>query len=636
MSSHALHRIKAASPFIVTTAIALLFAFSGIILFQNLKASALNGNDFNPGRIIDDSVFYNNGSMSASQVQNFLNSKVPTCDTNGTMAASDWGRPDITHAKLAEYIRNGTNGYKRDTGFHAPPYTCLKDYRQNTPQMESASGLCGQLSAKQGQSAAQIIVDISNACSINPQVLLVLLEKEQSLITDAWPLQRALTSATGFDCPDTSPCDPAYAGPFYQLYYAARQFKVYQKYPNSYNYIAGRTNRIYWHPDLSRCGSSQVYIENQATAGLYNYTPYRPNQAALNNLYGTGDSCSSYGNRNFWVLFSNWFGSTRSFTASGAIGARWTNIGGGASKLGYPVSNEVTGLKNGGAVQWFEAGQMFWTSTTGAWEISGGIAKYWNAAGAENSPFGYPVSGELTNANGETYQDFQSGRIYWTPQHDSWGVLGFARQRWETIGGDTSILGVSTGLGWCGLKNNGCYQPFQNGKIYWSPTTNAWEVSGAIGTYWAQTLWEQGKYGYPTSAETPSSRGGSSQKFENGTIYWTSKTSAWGVSGGIATQWNSIGGVDSILGYPTSGERDGLKNGGMVQWFENGQIFWTPANGGWYVSGGIRGYWNSTGAENGQFGYPISNESINTNGETYQDFQNGRIYWTPQRGSYTI
>jgi hypothetical protein len=58
------------------------------------------------------------------------------------------------------------------------------------------------------------------------------------------------------------------------------------------------------------CGSSNVNITTQATAALYTYTPYQPNQAALNNLYGTGDGCSAYGNRNFWRIFNDWFGST--------------------------------------------------------------------------------------------------------------------------------------------------------------------------------------------------------------------------------------------------------------------------------------------------------------------------------------
>lgn len=51
-----------------------------------------------------------------------------------------------------------------------------------------------------------------------------------------------------------------------------------------------------------------MLIRNQATASLYNYTPYQPNAAALAAGYGTGDACSSYGNRNFWNYFSDWFG----------------------------------------------------------------------------------------------------------------------------------------------------------------------------------------------------------------------------------------------------------------------------------------------------------------------------------------
>lgn len=283
------------SPFLILIAGVLLCLLLGVIRIPS--ASAADASNFDPGHIIDDTVFYNSTAMTSSQIQNFLNAKVPNCDTNGTQPATDWGRSDISHATLASYIRNGTNGYTKDSGFHAPPYTCLKDFKQNTPQMEAASGLCSGLSARTNRTAAQIINDVARACGINPQVFVVLLQKEMSLVTDNWPLNRQYKNATGFACPDTAPCDPKYNGFFYQVYYAARQFMIYKKYANDFNYIAGRTNRIYWHPDLSRCGSSQVYIQNQATAALYIYTPYRPNQAALDNLYGTGNSCSSYGNR---------------------------------------------------------------------------------------------------------------------------------------------------------------------------------------------------------------------------------------------------------------------------------------------------------------------------------------------------
>ncbi len=53
-----------------------------------------------------------------------------------------------------------------------------------------------------------------------------------------------------------------------------------------------------------------VLMRNQATAALYYYTPYPPNAAALANLCGTGDGCSAYGNRNFWVFYNTWFGPT--------------------------------------------------------------------------------------------------------------------------------------------------------------------------------------------------------------------------------------------------------------------------------------------------------------------------------------
>ncbi|MEI6591562.1 MAG: hypothetical protein WCO24_06105, partial [Actinomycetes bacterium] len=59
----------------------------------------------------------------------------------------------------------------------------------------------------------------------------------------------------------------------------------------------------------SSCGKKTFLLKSQATANLYYYTPYTPNKAALDNLYSKGDSCSSYGNRNFWRFYWDWFGS---------------------------------------------------------------------------------------------------------------------------------------------------------------------------------------------------------------------------------------------------------------------------------------------------------------------------------------
>jgi hypothetical protein len=112
----------------------------------------------------------------------------------------------------------------------------------------------------------------------------------------------------GYGCPDTAPCDARYAGFYNQITNAAWQFNAYRNNPTNYRYRAQQNNNIQYNPSVS-CGDSSVYVQNKATAGLYNYTPYQPNSAALGNLYGSGDSCSAYGNRNFWRMYSDWFGS---------------------------------------------------------------------------------------------------------------------------------------------------------------------------------------------------------------------------------------------------------------------------------------------------------------------------------------
>lgn len=229
--------------------------------------AAADWRNFNAGNIISDANFYAGGSMNAQQVQSFIEGRNSSC----------------------------TSGY-----------TCLYQYSQATPSM-AGNAYCQAIGGTGGMSAAQIIAAVGAACNISQRALLVLLEKEQGLVTSRAPAPWRYSSATGFACPDTAPCDSSYGGFFYQIYYAARQFNVYKTFPTSYNHQPAAWNTVLYHPN-SACGSSRLYIANSATAGLYNYTPYQPNSAALANMYGTGDSCSAYGNRNFWRQWTDWFG----------------------------------------------------------------------------------------------------------------------------------------------------------------------------------------------------------------------------------------------------------------------------------------------------------------------------------------
>jgi hypothetical protein len=278
----------------------LLGAVSSATLFGTNAAHAVSGSDWSAGRIIDDGIFYDNQSMSLGDIQNFLNSKVPTCDTQGTQSAADLGYPNITHAQ-----------YAANHGWPGPPYVCLKDYYQVPRSDAVVNNFSGSIPSG-SWSAAQIIKNAADTYGVSPKALLVTLQKESPgpLLSDTWPLQSQYRNAMGYGCPDTAPCDPSYEGFYNQMSNAARQFKLYKDNPASYRYKPNQNNSIYYNPNAG-CGASNVYIETFATAGLYNYTPYQPNQAALNNLYGTGDGCSAYGNRNFWRIYNDWFGSTQ-------------------------------------------------------------------------------------------------------------------------------------------------------------------------------------------------------------------------------------------------------------------------------------------------------------------------------------
>lgn len=245
------------------------------------RAADLTG--FEPGLIMSDSIFYDSTTMGAYDIQLFLNQQGASC-------------------------RAGADGTP-----------CLKDYSQTTSSRAATDRCAGYVGAA-GESAATIIDQVARVCGINPQVILVMLQKEQGLVTGSGSALYAnrYRSAMGYGCPDTAACDSLYYGFFNQVYSAASQFKNYALNPTRYSHRAGIVNTIAYSPN-GGCDASPVYIQNQATASLYNYTPYQPNAAALRAGYGTGDSCSAYGNRNFWNYFTDWFGTTTQRIAFGTV-----------------------------------------------------------------------------------------------------------------------------------------------------------------------------------------------------------------------------------------------------------------------------------------------------------------------------
>lgn len=230
---------------------------------------------FHAGNIISDAEFFDGAALDAAGVQGFLDRKQEQCDP----------------------------------GVGETP--CLRYFTMDLPAYPETSR-CDRIDAVTGASAALIVARVGKACDISQEVLLVLLEKEQSLVSNLAPDAHRYDRATGYSCPDDPArpgwCHPDYAGFANQVYHAADQFQLYRERPHKFNVQAGRVNAIAYQANSPECGTAEVYVENQATAGLYNYTPYVPNAAALDPSLPDGDDCSAFGNRNFWRFYESWFG----------------------------------------------------------------------------------------------------------------------------------------------------------------------------------------------------------------------------------------------------------------------------------------------------------------------------------------
>ena len=190
--------------------------------------------------------------------------------------------------------------------------------------------------------------------------------------------------------------------------------------------------------------------------------------------------------------------------------------------LGYATGAETTGLKNGGSFQCYQLGCILYSPASGARVSTGAIRTTWAATGFENGFLGYPVTDEVGGLkNGGVYQNYQGGAIMWSPKTGAHISTGGIRSVWAASGYENGILGYPTGNEVGGLRDGGVYQMYEGGAILWSPATGGFISMGGIRSLWASTGFESGRLGYPTSNEYVTGPGGQvAQNYQGGTIKW--------------------------------------------------------------------------------------------------------------------
>ena len=164
------------------------------------------------------------------------------------------------------------------------------------------------------RTAAQLIWDASQSTGLNPQVILVTMEKEEGLVDGQFSSpqkeQTAIDHAMGFNCGDDVGCWNLFPGFYYQLFgnldsSGNRYLGAAKSLMKSFSTAGGRGPA--YNGSVSQVGQTiildnsqggydnipaqeNVTLGDNATAALYRYTPHVFN-----------------GNYNFWKFFQEWF-----------------------------------------------------------------------------------------------------------------------------------------------------------------------------------------------------------------------------------------------------------------------------------------------------------------------------------------
>ena len=151
----------------------------------------------------------------------------------------------------------------------------------------------------------------------------------------------------------------------------------------------------------------------------------------------------------------------------------------------------------------------------------------------------------------------------------------------------------------------------------------------AIGARYISIGGEDGPFGRCANGEEERN-GGQIQQFTDGAIYWTESTGSWEVYGQIGAKYAAARGLTSGVGWPVSGELSTPDNSARFNRFEHGNIYFSEA-GTHPVHGAIFDAWGRQGFESGRFGLPTSDEFEVLDGRR-TNFQGGWIRWVSGTG----
>lgn len=294
-------------------------------------------------------------------------------------------------------------------------------------------------------------------------------------------------------------------------------------------------------------------------------------------------------------------GHSTAYWIHGAIWQAYLNAGGPDGPLGRPQSDEIdavagSGSPNGttGRLNWFDNGAIYWSGAHGAHPVYGDISRQFEAQGGTTGGLGFPVSDPYEH-NGALQQNFEGGTLREgasVPINPEVGCNSSHQQHFVDAwvrGGGGAVVGAPIDGGggkcthWWGTVRPVVIQDFNGGSAGRGAIidnegvahTKAWWLHGAIWDKYAAWGGPDCPLGRPTSdefsaARSPQGTEGRVQRFEDGSIYHSSRYGSFPVYGMISDLYEAEGGTNSFLGFPKSDRHK--VNGISVQDFEGGSL----------------------------------------------------------------
>lgn len=343
--------------------------------------------------------------------------------------------------------------------------------------------------------------------------------------------------------------------------------------------------------------------------------------------------------------------------ADAAVTAAWEASGGDGGPLG-PRQGSVYAV-GAGFAQNFAGGKMFFTPATGAHFMQGAILeKYESLGGAADGDLGFPTidegAGRAADSRNSTLSAPDNPVIFWTPATGARVVRGAINAAWDKLGGSAGVLGVPAEDE--SFDGDVSTQKFTGGEISWNRKTKAFttvpaelaeqlagldvpsDAAAAIGAARRAAGGPMGPLGAKEGDQYPIGADGVGQNYAGGKIFYSPATGANAITGQLLEKYESVGGPEGDLGFPTTSESEGgLGPNSRISTFaaaDNPVIFWTPDYGAVIVRGAMNAAWDKLGGAKGSLGAPMADQTEDGSVIT-QRFSGGAISWDRDANKFT-